>query len=75
VIISGDSRSNRPQVSDAYRSRGATVLNTPQRDAVTVTVASESLYVSSWRTGASRQSAPPWGDLSDAEDEPAPVPN
>jgi hypothetical protein len=75
VIISGDNRSNRPQVSDAYRARGATVLNTSLRGAVKVTVARNGFQVSSWRSGPSRQPIPPWGELSGEEDDPTTMPD
>lgn len=51
TIISGDSRSNRPAVADAYRRQGARVLNTSQSGAVTVSINRTSLEVSPWRAG------------------------
>lgn len=59
TIISGDSRSNRPAVADAYRRRGATVLNTSQSGAVTVRIDRSALNVSPWRSGHSSRE-PTW---------------
>jgi beta-lactamase superfamily II metal-dependent hydrolase len=51
VIISGDRRSNRPEVSDAYADRGATVLNTSRAGAVTATINQDGVRVTTQRGG------------------------
>jgi len=67
VVISGDRRSNRPEVAAAYRARGAAVLNTSQRGAVTVAINSAGLRVSTWREGAPRTSPADGADAWDAD--------
>jgi len=50
VVVSGDRRSNRPEVADAYTERGATVLNTSRAGAVTATISASGVRVRSQRT-------------------------
>jgi hypothetical protein len=45
VIISGDRRSNRPEVFDAYTDRGAQVLNTSRAGAVSATISQAGVRV------------------------------
>ena len=71
AIISGDSRSNRPQVAEAYRRTGAEVLNTSQTGAVMVRVDRAGLRVSSWRRGDAQLPEPPWSFSDDSEDDPS----
>ncbi len=62
-MISGDRRSNRPEVVEAYRSRGAEVLITSQVGAITLSIAGESLAVSTQRgdaPGAGLSSSVEW---------------
>jgi competence protein ComEC len=72
VVISGDSRSTRPQVAAAYRQRGATVLNTSQTGAVTIAIDAQCVHVSTHRMGAPRGPVQHSVDL-DLDDEQGPV--
>lgn len=49
VVVSGDRRSARPEVAADYRDRGAVVLNTSQRGAVTVAIQDAEVKVATWR--------------------------
>jgi len=49
VVISGDRRSNRPEVFDAYTDRGAQVLNTSRAGAVSATIGKEGVRVRTQR--------------------------
>ena len=60
TIISGDSRSNRSEVADAYIRQGARVLNTSQLGAVTVKVDRTGLRVNTWRQMNATSSDAPW---------------
>ncbi len=65
TIISGDSRSNRPEVADAYRRQGARVLNTSQLGAVTVKVDRTGLHVTAWRQADANSASSSWGDVDE----------
>lgn len=49
VVISGDRRSNRPEVYDAYTERGAQVLNTSRAGAVSATISKDGVRVRTQR--------------------------
>jgi competence protein ComEC len=70
IVVSGDRRANRSEVSAAYRARGARVMNTSQLGAVAVFVRSGDLQVSSWRAAAPRPPAQPATELAEAEIDP-----
>ncbi len=74
AVISGDRRSNRPEVADAYRRHGAQVLNTSQVGAITVTVNPDRLRVSTWRQEEylPARSILPWNDGPAESEEIAP---
>ncbi|HEY4311297.1 MAG TPA: ComEC/Rec2 family competence protein [Pirellulales bacterium] len=60
TVISGDSRSNRPEVAGAYRRHGAQVFNTSLLGSIMVTIDARNLRISSWRDEPSRMPVVPW---------------
>jgi len=74
TVISGDRRSNRPQVAEAYRRHGAQVLNTAQVGAITVAIDTRGLRVATWRHAQkeSPRARTSWDDEDPALDESMP---
>jgi competence protein ComEC len=57
AVVSGSFNDHRPEVDRAYHERGARVLNTADRGAIRVTIASGEVRVSTWRQNALSQGA------------------